>query len=140
MKRLSFLLLTAAALVCASAIQAADVKIIANPSVSAPSVSADELKHIFLLEKSVLADGTRVEPVVAKGGPTHDAFLHEYLSKTDSALQTYYRSLVFTGKASMPRTLASEVEVAAFVAKTKGAIGYVSTGTPTPGTKTLDVK
>jgi hypothetical protein len=66
--------------------------------------------------------------------------LREYLSKTDSALQTYYRSLVFTGKASMPKTLSSEADVAAFVAKTKGVIGYVSTGTPTPGTKTLDVK
>ena len=140
MKRQTVLLMTAATLVFTSVTHAAEVKIIANPSVSAASVSADELKHIFLLEKSALADGSRVEPVVAKGGPTHDAFLREYLSKTDSALQTYYRSLVFTGKASMPKTLASEAEVAAFVAKTKGAIGYVSTGTPTPGTKTLDVK
>jgi ABC-type phosphate transport system substrate-binding protein len=40
----------------------------------------------------------------------------------------------------MPKTLGSEAEVAAFVAKTKGAIGYVGAGTPTPGTKTLEVK
>ena len=69
MKRLSFLLMTAAALVFTSVTHAAEVKIIANPSVSAASVSAAELKHIFLLEKSALADGSRVEPVVAKGGP-----------------------------------------------------------------------
>jgi len=108
--------------------------------VSASSVSADELKRVFLLEKSSLDDGSRVEPVVARGGATHDAFLREYLSKTDAALQTYYRSLVFTGKASMPKTLGSEAEVAAFVAKTKGAIGYVSAGAAAPGTKTLEVK
>jgi len=84
--------------------------------------------------------GFPVLPVVTKGGPTHDVFLKEYLSKTDAALQTYYRSLVFTGKASMPKTLASEADVAAFVAKTKGAIGYVGTGTEAPGTKTLEVK
>ena len=95
---------------------------------------------MFLLTKNTLDDGSHVEPVVAKGGPTHDAFLREYLSKTDSALQTYYRSLVFTGKASMPKTLGSEAEVAAFVAKTKGAIGYVGAGTAAPGTKTLEVK
>jgi ABC-type phosphate transport system substrate-binding protein len=123
-----------------AAVQAAEVKVIANPSVSASSVSADELKRVFLLEKSSLDDGSRVEPVVARGGATHDAFLREYLSKTDAALQTYYRSLVFTGKASMPKTLGSEAEVAAFVAKTKGAIGYVSAGAAAPGTKTLEVK
>ena len=75
-----------------------------------------------------------------KGGAAHEAFLREYLGKTDSALQTYYRSLVFTGKASMPKTVASDAEVVAFVVKTKGAIGYVSAGAVAPGTKTLEVK
>jgi ABC-type phosphate transport system substrate-binding protein len=131
---------TVLVLFAAVALQAADVKVIANPSVGAASVSADELKRVFLLQKNSLDDGSHVEPVVAKGGATHEAFLRDYLSKTDAALQTYYRSLVFTGKASMPKTLGSEAEVAAFVAKTKGAIGYVGAGTPTPGTKTLEVK
>jgi ABC-type phosphate transport system substrate-binding protein len=47
---------------------------------------------------------------------------------------------VFTGKGSMPKTVSSDAEVAAYVAKTKGAIGYVSSGTNAEGTKTLDVK
>jgi ABC-type phosphate transport system substrate-binding protein len=141
MKHTNILFVAAAlGLFAAVAMQAAEVKVIANPSVGASSVSADELKRVFLLTKNTLDDGSHVEPVVAKGGPTHDAFLREYLSKTDSALQTYYRSLVFTGKASMPKTLGSEAEVAAFVAKTKGAIGYVGAGTAAPGTKTLEVK
>jgi ABC-type phosphate transport system substrate-binding protein len=135
-----FFVATVLVLFAAVALQAADVKVIANPSVGAASVSADELKRVFLLQKNSLDDGSHVEPVVAKGGATHEAFLRDYLSKTDAALQTYYRSLVFTGKASMPKTLGSEAEVAAFVAKTKGAIGYVGAGTPTPGTKTLEVK
>jgi hypothetical protein len=141
MRRLSsFLFAAAAPLFIAASLWAGEVKIIANPSVSATSVSAEDLKHVFLLERNSLADGTHVEPVVAKGGPTHDAFLHDYLSKTDSALQTYYRSLVFTGKASLPRTLASEAEVVTYVAKTKGAIGYVSSGTSISGVKVLEVK
>ena len=127
-------------LFAAVAIQAAEVKVIANPSVGASSVSADELKRVFLLTRNSLDDGSHVEPVVAKGGAAHEAFLRDYLSKTDSALQTYYRSLVFTGKASMPKALGSDAEVAAFVAKTKGAIGYVSAGAAAPGTKTLEVK
>jgi ABC-type phosphate transport system substrate-binding protein len=119
---------------------AADLKLIANPSVDVSSISADEIKGVFLAAKTSLGDGSHVEPVLEKGGTVHEAFVKEYLGKTDSALQTYYRSLVFTGKASMPKTLGTDAEVVAYVAKTKGAIGYVGAGAGTDGVKVLMVK
>lgn len=118
---------------------AADVKVIANSSVGASSISAGDIKDVFLLDKDSLG-GSHVEPVLTKGGATHEAFLKSYLGKNDSALQAFYRSLVFTGKASMPKILGSDAEVVAYVAKTKGAIGYVSSGANTEGVKTLQVK
>jgi hypothetical protein len=125
---------------CWASAYGADVKIIANQSVGTSAVSADELKGVFLATKTSFGDGSHVEPVLEKGGPTHEAFVKEFLGKTDSALQTYYRSLVFTGKASMPKTLGTDVEVVGYVAKTKGAVGYVSVGAATAGVKTLEVK
>jgi ABC-type phosphate transport system substrate-binding protein len=118
---------------------AANLKVIAHPDVTGDSISAEDLKDIFLQSKSSLR-GITVKPVLEKGGATHDAFLKEYLGKTDAALQTYYRSLVFTGKAAMPKALGSDAEVIAYVARTKGAIGYVSSATATEGVKTLAVK
>jgi len=47
----------------------AGVKVIANSSVAANSISADDLKGVFLLEKNSVA-GAHVEPVLAKGGAT----------------------------------------------------------------------
>jgi hypothetical protein len=132
--------LVLAGIMAAMSASAADVKVIANPSVGASSVSTDELKGVFLATKTSLSDGSRVEPVLEKGGPTHEAFLKEYIGKTDSAFETYYRSLVFTGKASMPKTTASDADMIAYVAKTKGAIGYVSADAAVAGVKTLDVK
>jgi hypothetical protein len=141
MKHLHYLLAVAAVcLLLGQIASAAEVKVIANSSVGATSVSADELKGVFLATKTSLSDGSHVEPVLEKGGAIHEAFVKEYLGKTDSALQTYYRSLVFTGKASMPKMLASDAEVIAYVAKTKGAIGYVSAGASTSGVKTLELK
>jgi hypothetical protein len=138
---LSNLFIAATVCVCgAVSAHAADIKVIANSSVGASSVSADELKGVFLATKTSLSDGSHVEPVLEKGGPVHESFVKEYLGKTDSALQTYYRSLVFTGKASMPKELGADADVVAYVAKTKGAIGYVSAGTSTAGVKTLEVK
>jgi ABC-type phosphate transport system substrate-binding protein len=135
-----FLFATVAGLCAVVTASAADVKIIANESVGAASISADELKGVFLATKTSLSDGSHVVPVLEKGGPAHEAFLKDYLGKTDSALETYYRSLVFTGKASMPKTLGADAEVVAYVAKTKGAIGYVSADAATEGVKTLEMK
>jgi TonB family protein len=118
---------------------AGDVKVIANPSVKADSISADELKNVFLEEKSSLNDGSHVEPVLSKGGSAHDAFVKEYLGKTEASLQTYYRTLVFTGKGSLPKAEPSDSDVVAYVARTRGAIGYVSPGTSTDGVKTLAI-
>ena len=135
--------LLAIALLCSFAIpsaRAADIKIIANAGVNASTISAEDLKGVFLATKSSLSDGSRVEPVLEKAGAAHEAFVKAYLGKTDAALQTYYRSLVFSGKGSMPKELASDAEMVAYVAKTKGAIGYVSSGTSTAGVKVLEIQ
>jgi ABC-type phosphate transport system substrate-binding protein len=133
-------LLLAVVAIGASSATAADIKVIANSSVGATSVSSDELKGVFLATKSSLSDGSHVEPVLLKGGAVHEAFLKDYVGKTDSGLETYYRSLVFTGKGSMPKTFATDAEVVAFVEKTKGAIGYVAAATATASAKVLEVK
>ncbi len=88
----------------------------------------------------VTSDGSHVEPVWEKGGTKHEAFLKEYVGQTDAAVGTYYRSLVFTGKASMPKRLATDAEVVTYVEKTKGAIGRVGAATATGDAKLLDVK
>ncbi len=134
-----FLALVALVLLASLSGFAADVKVIANNSVSVSSASAGDIQAVFLLDKDSLG-GSHVEPVLAKGGAAHEAFLKAYLGKSDSALQAFYRSLVFTGKASMPKSFANDAEVVAYVAKTKGAIGYVGSGTGTDAVKVLQVK
>jgi ABC-type phosphate transport system substrate-binding protein len=118
---------------------AGGVKIIVNSSVSAVSISADDIKSIYLQEKNSLGSSS-VEPVLLKSGPTHEAFLKRFVSKTNSTLLTFYRSLTFTGKGSMPQAFNSDAEVIAYIAKTKGAIGYISDSSRAEGVKTLEVK
>ena len=117
----------------------ADVKVIANPSVSASEISSEDLKAVFLAVKTSIA-GSQVEPVLGKSGRAHDEFLKAYLAKSDAALTAYFRGLVFTGKASMPKMYDSDAEIVAYVAKTKGAVGYIGAGVAAQGTKTLAIK
>ena len=139
MRRALFGLIAMLGVAVSSPAAAAEFKVVANPSVKASEISIDDLKGVFLATKTSLPDGSQVEPVLAKAGAAHEAFLKD-LGKTGPALSTYYRSLVFTGKGSMPKVCATDAEVIEYVSKTKGAIGYVSTAANAAGTKTLDVK
>jgi ABC-type phosphate transport system substrate-binding protein len=136
----SFLLALVVYIGTTANVRAGDIKVIANPSVDASAMSSDELKGIFLLTKTSIHNGSHVVPVLLKSGASHETFVKEYLGKTGVALEMYYRSLVFTGKASMPKMFGSDSEMAAYVAATKGAIGYISSGATPAGVKTIEVK
>jgi len=138
--KLILMAVTAVVLVSTRPAWAGGMKVIANPSVQAASITLAELKSVYMEEKNSLADGTHVQPVVAKGGAAHEIFLRMYLDRSDPALQIYYRSLVFTGKGSMPKAVQSDAEMVAYVAKTKGAIGYVTANASVEGVKVLEVK
>jgi TonB family protein len=116
-----------------------DVKIVANPSVRTDSISSSELRSIFMAERNSLKDGSHVAPVFERSGATHEAFLRDILKESTESLQSHYGALVFTGKALMPKTFNSDTEVLAYVARTRGAIGYVSAGTNVDGVKILTI-
>ena len=112
-------------LLLASAVHAADYVIIANGSLNDAQITVSDLKQIFLGVKTTLG-GQHVEPVVAQAGAAHRQFALDCLGKSETGLKHYYRLAVFSGRSSMPRAFATEDEIVAFVARTKGAIGYVS--------------
>lgn len=135
----SKLLITGFMVLATWTVRASDVVVIANPSVTADSISSAELKSVFLLERRTLKDGSSVVPVLEKRGAAHQAFLKRYLERDEEEIQIYYQGLVFTGKGSMPKQLNSDAEVIAYVARTRGAIGYVNTLPATDKVKALAV-
>jgi ABC-type phosphate transport system substrate-binding protein len=121
-------------------VAAADMQVIANPSVKSAAVSVDELKNVFLGNTTNLSDGSKVEPVLAESGAAHDEFLKDVVGKSGPALKNHLKTLVFTGKGSMPKSFASDAEVVKYVAKTPGAIGYVSAAAAADGVKKVSLK
>ena len=116
---------------------AGDVKVIVNTAIRSASISDSELRSVFLLQRKTLKDGTAVEPVLQKRGPVHDAFCRHFLSRDGEEIRIYYDGIVFTGKGSMPKQLNSDADVVKYVARTPGAIGYVSSSASTDGVKVL---
>lgn len=140
MKKQKLLCLAAAfAMLAFARLLHGEVKVIANQSVRADSISIAELKRVYLEQTRVLSDGSHVEPVLEKGGAAHATFLKDFLEINDEALQSYYRTLVFTGKGSKPRALDSDRDVVAYVSRTRGAIGYVNATADVDGVKILPI-
>ncbi len=136
------LVITLTAIACAMLLVtpqsgASELKLIANAGIKTEAISSGEIKNIFLLKRNSLDDGTHVEPVLRKGGQSHEKFVKEFLDMSEEGLTTYYRTLVFTGRGSMPREFSSDADVVGFVAKTKGSIGYVSEETNTDAVRVL---
>ena len=110
--------------------------IIANPSVKVVNVAKSDIKDVFLGDSSTLG-GVHVTPILLKSGSAKDRFLSAYIGKSEAAFMASWRTLVLSGQATMPRTVNSEAAVVEFVAKTPGAVGYVSKDTPHEGVRVL---
>jgi ABC-type phosphate transport system substrate-binding protein len=136
---LSILFLGAVLGSCALA-NAQGMVVIANNGVKSSEVSTDELRDVFTGDKSSLKDGSKVTPATLKGGAIHEAFLKQCVGKSDAAFRTSWRSLVFTGQGTMPKTLDSESAMVDYVASTPGAIGYIGKETAHDKVKTLSIK
>lgn len=140
MKKLLLSLLFAAGALLFSVGAGAQVVVIANSSVKSADVSKSDLKDVFTGASSSFKDGSHVTPVLLKSGAAHEDFLSSYVGKNDTAFRASWRSLVFSGQATMPKSLESEAAVVEYVAHNAGAVGYISKATPHEGVKILSVR
>jgi ABC-type phosphate transport system substrate-binding protein len=142
LRPLRFLLLSFTAFVALAAphISHAQVTIIANGSVAASEISRADLHDIFTGAAASIKGSGDFTPVLLKGGSTHEDFLNKYVGKSDAAFRAGWRSLLFSGQNTMPKTFNSDAEVVDYVAHTRGTIGYIASSSPHAGVKTLAVK
>lgn len=112
-----------------SAAQApASVVVIVNATVPARSLTRAEVRRIFLLRERFWSDGQSLAPVNGPAGsPLRESFSRAVLGGSTQSFATYWNDLYFHGTAPPP-TLESEQAVLLYVARTAGAIGYVSDG------------
>jgi ABC-type phosphate transport system substrate-binding protein len=140
MKKLLFVILLLAAASIFAVHARAQVIVIANPSVKANDISKSDLRDVFTGASTALPGGGNVVPILLKAGTVHEEFLQVFIGKNDSAYRAGWRSLVFSGQASMPKSLDGDAAVVEFVAHNAGAIGYIAKATPHEGVKVLTVK
>jgi ABC-type phosphate transport system substrate-binding protein len=101
--------------------------IIVNQSNPVDNVSSQDLRTIFLGERSHWPNGRRITLVMLEPGqPERKAVLRTVYHMTESDFNRHFLQGLFTGEVFVsPKTLASPVGVRKFVFNVPGAIGYV---------------
>jgi len=101
--------------------------VVVNPHRGLKSMRSAELRAIFKGEKPRWQNGEKVVIALMKTSTPTGAMTAEKLYKmTVDELNRYWVAMVFRGQAKAPKSFDSEEELLKFVAKTRGAIGVVS--------------
>lgn len=101
------------------------VNVIVHPSNSS-DLDQNAIKRIFLGKSKTFPSGSEAVPMGLDEDTTgYQAFSKSALNKSPSQLKAYWSKLVFTGKGSPPRAIASDAEMLALIAQNPNMIGYI---------------
>lgn len=109
----------------------------ANMSVKDDHISADDLKAILLGKTTKWTDGKRIILALIEDEEKTDLFLRQYAGKSYSQFNEYWRQMLFTGKGQLPPFFKNGNDLAEFVSRTEGAIGYFPNEIPADNLKIL---
>jgi ABC-type phosphate transport system substrate-binding protein len=112
---------------------AASYRVIVNPQVKGTQIPRATLSSIFLKRGLKWGDGSPVTPVdQSLRSKVRQSFAADVLQQPLVEVQIYWQRAMAKGM-TPPPVKPSDEEVVAFVAATPGAIGYVSSELPLPG-------
>lgn len=122
------------------AASAEDIVIISNTDVPESSVDSNWVKNVYLGNITKWSNNEPIIISILKDKTTHKDFLKEYIHRHPSQFTAFWKNMVFTGRGKMPKEMSSNDEMVNFVANTKGAIGYISSGTKSDKVKIISKK
>jgi hypothetical protein len=99
-----------------------------------------DVQEIFLGKRVQWKDNTTIHPVTVKDLALHKAFLKQYLKKSNTKWNAYWKRMVFTGNGIPPKQCTTQEELLEYVAETGGAIGYIDAETPVENVNIIEIK
>ncbi len=127
MKHSKIIRLAAGVVLCVAAAGAfAQVAVVVNPKSPLASMTADQVSGIFLGKSNTLPSGGTALPTdLPDSAGTREIFYTKVTGKSTAQVKAAWSRLVFSGKATPPKELATSADVKKFVASNPDAIGYI---------------
>jgi len=116
-----------------------DVVIITNKNVSIDMLKKEDIKNIFTGKKTRWNDNKKIKFVTLPKSRVHKGFLKKFVKRTPEQYSRHWKKQIFTGKGTKPRSFKTQEGLLNYVARTKGAIGYISPQVVTDKIKVLTV-
>ena len=123
------LFLFAVMFLCASTVGfAKSYAVIGHPGNPTPTLTAKDLKMIFLGEKTTWPDGQPLKVAALKNGEVHKEFLRDFVKLSPLKFAIHWKQKIFTGNAtgSYINFFKSEDQVKEYIKTNPTAIGYIS--------------
>lgn len=121
------------------AVELPGLVVVAHPDVPVDTISARELRRIYLGKSRRWSGGLTIRPVMLDRGEFLARFVDEALGRTEENFSVYWKRMIFTGKGRPPRMFETVDELAFYVSMTPGAIGYLPADAARPGVKVIRV-
>ncbi len=106
------------------------VVMIAHKNVPETDLSEEDIRQIFLGQKTLWDNNKPVHFAILDGGDIHETFLRQYVGKTPSQFTNYWKKMIFTGKAQAPPSFDTVEALVQYVAENDGAVAYAPPSVP----------
>ena len=121
--------------------QAPAFRVITHPSRPERAVDRNFLADAFLKKATRWADGELIRPVdLRPQAVARERFTARVLKRSVGAVRSYWQQRIFSGRDVPPPEFDSDDAVLAFVAKSVGAVGYVSGNAKLQGVRELAIE
>lgn len=109
-----------------SHIAAADIVIIGHPDIKAENIDTDNIRNLYLGERTSLPSGLHAEPINhVKGSPDREQFFSSVLSMNEKTHNRHWKRMQATRTTYQPIEVSSPEELLESIANTPGSIGYI---------------
>ena len=126
-------------LMTASASASADFHVVVHSKLKRSQISKDELRDIYLGNRTHWEDGKRIRAAQVDLPTVTEEFSMVILNLSVFQFESHWRRKLFSGQGLPPKKLMDDAAVISFVARNKGAIGFIKSKMSSKDTKVLKV-
>ena len=120
------LILSTALLLFSTLVHSETVVVIASASSPVSKLDKEQVANLFLGKSSSYPDGSAAVPIEQTDAtPAHDEFHKSITEKSASQLKSYWSKMIFSGKGTAPKEVASNAELLKLLASNPAMIGYI---------------
>ena len=121
-----FLLLNTSLLLSIATAHSEPVVVVVSATSPVSKLDKEQVANLFLGKSSSYPDGSAAVPIEqTDGAPAHDEFHKSVTEKSASQLKSYWSKMIFSGKGTAPKEVASNAELLKLLAGNPTMIGYV---------------